>query len=677
MKLKKVFTAALVLSLGLSPISFSTTYSNLAPLALVKNRVERVKVELEAIGIRAKTLHHNVPMEELITIALKRGDAILTNTGAVRVNDAPSNRRGRSANDKYFVAEHSEQMEQIEWNGVNVPQSRHYHEQIKGKVREHLAEQEELFVFDGYIGADERFQQRVRFVGTHPTQALSARHLFIRPNNDELASSIPPDFTIIAAPELKVDRVKNRINSDAVISVDVKSKTVLIAGTPYDGEIKKSVFTLLNYIYMEQMKLESENQEELTVEIAPMHASASYNDEGQLFIFNGLSGTGKSTLSANGLKVLADDELAIYIIRNSQGEIVEQGVFNFEGGVFPKTEGLDPDKEPELYNGIRDGAVVLNVPWMRDQDGNVLDEDGKIAIKRKSDGSLDIKRDEDGMAISLSGKPPILNYKSQYLNPAEAGLSKPTKNGRVTVPLDNLDKSDQTGVAKQAPEAIFFLTMDAFGPKGDDDAFGTLPAISVIKDPDMIKYLFLSGYTAKAPGTEVGGAQNYTATFSALFGDPFFPRRIKEYADRLMEMIEAGETKVYLLNTGLRPKLEEGKIVRDRMDLKRITIPLRNAAMNGAIKDEDLVEHPIFKGLLVPTSVSWGEYEFDGTILDPKQTWPEEIRSKYEAAAKALVEEFEKNARKMGFTDLIPEKGDGYSLAEIASSGDSLAATSI
>lgn len=536
-------------------------------------------------------IHYNLSAEELFQKAIRLKEGEETSTGAFLTNVLPVNRRGRSPKDKFFVKDpKSKESRKIHW-GPNQPLDRSAFEKIKKKLFTHLSEEKELFIFDGYAGAHPQHRIKLRVINSVAWQNLTAHHLFIRPEIGVVPKHQPPELTLISAPNLHLEGEKDGVHSDAAMILDVKNQMILIIGAPYDGEMKKSVFTYLNYLYMEKEA------------ILPMHASASLAENGDCVIFCGLSGTGKSTLSARNLTVVADDEL---------GWDQEQGIFNFEGGVFPKTEGLDEKQEPELFHGICDTAVVQNVPLRLNKSGAVQKKNGK----------------------------PVLDFKNPYLNEEEKKQNIVTNNGRVVVPLTHLPKSVQSGLGG-LPKVLFFLTMDAWG---------VLPPISVIKEPKMIKYLFLSGYTAKAPGTEVGEGREPSATFSALFGEPFFPRPYQEYADRLMDLVKKQKVKVYLLNTGW----SGGKYgVGKRMNLNKVTIPLRDAAINETLdtSEENLVEHPIFKGLWMPKEVPGG---LAPSLLNPKLSWPKDKQCQYDDIAHALVHRFQANAKNKEFSELIP-----------------------
>ncbi len=553
-----------------------------------------IQHEIEAFIERKapSTLHYNLSAEALFQKAIRRKEGEETSTGAFRAVDLPVNRRGRSPKDKFFVKDSkSKEARNIHW-GPNQPIERDCFEKIKKKLFAHLAEQKELFVFDGYAGAHPQHRIKLRVINSVAWQNLTAHHLFIRPEKGVVPKHAPPELTLVSAPNLHLDGEKDGVHSDAAMLIDIKNQLILIVGAPYDGEMKKSVFTYLNYLYMEADG------------VLPMHASASLAENGECVIFCGLSGTGKSTLSARNLTMVADDEL---------GWDQEQGVYNFEGGVFPKTEGLDEKQEPELFHGICDTAVVQNVPFALMKNGELQKKKGK----------------------------PVLDYKNPYLNEEEKEHNIVTSNGRVVVPLTHLPKAVQSGLGGK-PKVLFFLTMDAWG---------VLPPISIIKDPKMIKYLFLSGYTAKAPGTEVGEASlEPSATFSSLFGEPFFPRPYIAYADRLMEHIKTEKVAVYLLNTGW----SGGKYgVGKRMNLNKITIPLRDAAINQTldITSKNLTEHSIFKGLWMPKEVPGITDPF---ILNPKSSWPKDKQSQYNDIAHSLVHRFQANAKNKEFSELIP-----------------------
>lgn len=340
--------------------------------------------------IKAKNVFKNLEPAVLVEEAIKRGEGLLTETGALLVKTGKYT--GRSPKDKYVVDTPSVH-DKIAWGSVNVPTTRETFDKIRDQIIEFL-NGKDVFVFDGYAGADTKYRRKFRIINELASQNLFIHQLLVRPNDEELKNYGNPDWTILVAPGLKLDAAKLGINSEAAIMIDYENATAVIAGSAYAGEIKKSVFSIMNYI----MPVE-EN-------ILPMHCSSNMDPEThETAVFFGLSGTGKTTLSADpNRKLIGDDEHGWS----------SDGVFNFEGGCYAKCIDLKEENEPEIYHAIRFGALVENV---------IMDEK-----TRKCD------------------------YSDKSI----------TENTRVGYPVDYISNSQIPGVGG-IPKVVIFLTADAFG----------------------------------------------------------------------------------------------------------------------------------------------------------------------------------------------------------------------
>lgn len=330
--------------------------------------------------------YRNLEPAQLVEAALRRGEGTLSDTGALVVKTGKYT--GRSPDDKFIVdtpAVHDE----IAWGKINVPIEKAKYDALKAKVLAYL-QNKELFVFDGFAGADPKYTKAFRIINELASQNLFIHQLLIRPTAEQL-EGYTPDYTIIAAPGFKCIPEVDGVHSEAAIIIDYEAHEVLIAGSGYAGEIKKSVFSVMNYVLPKEG-------------ILPMHCSANTNDADESAVFFGLSGTGKTTLSADpNRKLIGDDE---------HGWSAD-GVFNIEGGCYAKCIALDPEHEPEIYGAIKFGSLMENV---------IVDETGKPDY---FDGSL-------------------------------------TENTRVGYPIHYIPNAAIPGIAGQ-PKTVIFLTADAFG----------------------------------------------------------------------------------------------------------------------------------------------------------------------------------------------------------------------
>lgn len=490
-------------------------------------------------------VHWNLKVADLIERAVRRGEGRLSAHGAFVTETVP--RTGRSPNDKFIVREPSSE-ERIWWGEVNVETTQAVFDNLKSRVIGYLNGQPELYVQDVYCGWDPEVRLNVRIVNHNAWHNAFARNMFVRPDESALADHVP-DFTVLHAPHLSARGAIDGVNSDAFVLVHFAEKTVIIGGTKYAGEMKKSIFSAMNYY------LPAQN-------ILPMHCSANTTGENTA-IFFGLSGTGKTTLSADpGRALVGDDE-------HGWGP---NGVFNFEGGCYAKMIRLSEKAEPEIFATTRRfGTILENV---------VLDDD---RVPDFDDGSL-------------------------------------AENSRGSYPLEFIDNRVLNGLAGH-PQNVVFLTCDAFG---------VLPPVSRLT-PEQAAYHFVSGYTAKVAGTEIG-IKEPVATFSACFGAPFMPSHPMVYADLLVKKMAEHGTTAWLLNTGW----SGGPYgVGERMGIGH-TRTLLNAALDGSLAAGEFTVHPTF-GVEVPTHCE----DVPDEILDPKATWSD--GEAYEATAQKLAGLFAEN----------------------------------
>ncbi|NDV02229.1 phosphoenolpyruvate carboxykinase [Pseudoroseicyclus tamaricis] len=506
----------------------------------------QMTLERQGIGGLGE-IHYNLAEEGLMEAAIANGEGRLGRGGTLLVTTGKHT--GRSPKDKFVVR--TPTTEDTIWWDNNAPMSPESFALLKADMLAHL-EGRRAYVQDLYAGADPAHRLDVRVVTELAWHGLFIRHLLRRPERDEL-ESFAPDYTIINVPSFKADPAKHGCRSETVIALNIDEKLILIAGTEYSGENKKSVFTLLNYLLPEKG-------------IMPMHCSANHAPENPVdtAVFFGLSGTGKTTLSAEPSRVLIGDD---------EHGWSEKGTFNFEGGCYAKTISLSKEAEPEIYGTTtRFGTVIENMVY--DEDTRELDfEDDSI-----------------------------------------------TANMRCAYPLEAISNASDTALGGH-PKNVVMLTCDAFG---------VLPPIARLT-PAQAMYHFLSGFTSKVAGTEVGVSEP-SPTFSTCFGAPFMPRRPEVYGKLLQEKIARHGATCWLVNTGWTGgAYGEGK----RMPI-RATRTLLTAALDGSLNEGMFRKDPNF-GFEVPVSVPG----VDAALLDPRRTWADPAA--YDAQAQKLVEMFAEN----------------------------------
>ncbi|MFI5132959.1 MAG: phosphoenolpyruvate carboxykinase (ATP) [Chitinophagales bacterium] len=462
--------------------------------------------ELLRLGLKTiENIHYQSSPEELVQDTLRIGEGVLNDTGALVIRTGEFT--GRSPKDKFTVkdeiTEHT-----VYWNDFNIPIEPKYFDIVYKKVIAYLDQLPELWVRDCYACANRRYQLNIRVVNEKPWNNLFAYNMFLRPSEDEL-ESFKPEWHVIAAPGLKLDPKECGTRQHNAAIVSFKHKMILIAGSGYTGETKKGIFTILNYILPHEKNVLS------------MHCSANMGSNGDTAIFFGLSGTGKTTLSADpNRKLIGDDEHAW----------TADNIFNFEGGCYAKTINLTKEKEPEIFNAIRPGALVENVTFFPGT--NKINFD---------DGSI-------------------------------------TENTRVSYPLHFISNAQEPSIGG-LPKNIFFLTCDAFG---------VLPPISKLT-PGQTMYQFISGYTAKVAGTEAGVTEP-KPTFSACFGAPFLPLHPGKYTQMLGDKMQEHKVNVWMINTGWTGGPHG---VGSRMKLK-FTRAMITAALEGKLNKVEFENHPVF-----------------------------------------------------------------------------------
>ena len=503
---------------------------------------------LDAQGIRTgATLYWNLTTGPLVEHAIERGEGLLAKDGPLVVKTGTHT--GRSAQDKFTVRD-SETEDTVWWGKSNKAMAPAEFAALKSDFLAHLGTKDTLFVQDLHGGSQPEYRVKVRVVTEYAWHSLFIRTMLVRPPVAELADFLP-DYTIIDLPSFRADPARHGCRTETVIAVNFSEKLILIGGTEYGGEMKKSVFSLLNYLLPPKG-------------IMPMHCSANIGANGDTAIFFGLSGTGKTTLSADKSRTLIGDD---------EHGWSDTAVFNFEGGCYAKMIRLSADSEPEIHATTkRFGTVLENV---------------------------------------------VMDPVERTLDLDDASLAE---NSRGVYPIDFIPNASERNMGP-VPKNLIMLTADAFG---------VLPPIAKLT-PEQAMYHFLSGYTAKVAGTEIG-VNEPEATFSTCFGAPFMPRHPSVYGNLLKQRIAEGSVDCWLVNTGWTG----GKYgVGNRMPIKA-TRALLNAALDGSLKAGQFRRDPNF-GFEVPVSVPG----VDSTILDPRQTWAD--KAGYDATAAKLVDLFVDN----------------------------------
>ena len=504
-------------------------------------------------------LFANLGTGALVEHAVKNGEGLLSKDGPFVVETGKHT--GRSAKDKFIVRD-AETENTVWWGKTNVAMTPEHFAALKADFIAALGEKDKLYVADLFGGSQPEHRVNVRVINEFAWHNLFIRTLLVRPTADELAG-FAPEYTIIDLPSFRADPARHGCRSETVVAVNFTEKLILIGGTAYAGEMKKSVFGILNYL--------------LPVKgVMPMHCSANIGPDGKTAVFFGLSGTGKTTLSADASRTLIGDD---------EHGWSDTAVFNFEGGCYAKMIRLSAEAEPEIFATTkRFGTVLENV---------VIDP-----VTREID------LDDNSLA----------------------------ENSRGSYPIDFIPNASAENLGP-VPANLIFLTADAYG---------VLPPIARLT-PDQAMYHFLSGYTARVAGTEIGVTEP-EATFSTCFGAPFMPRHPSVYGNLLKERIAKGGVKCWLVNTGW----SGGKATMEgikRMPIKA-TRALLNAALDGSLNSAEFREDPNF-GFEVPVAVPG----VDSKLLDPRGAWAD--GAEYDKTAQDLVRKFIDNFEQ--FADHVDE----------------------
>lgn len=519
---------------------------------MIENGIKNPAANLSDIGVNAAVVNWNLSSELLAqqTVDLKQG--VLNNTGALCVNTGKFT--GRSPKDKFTVKDAITE-NTVDWGDVNIPISSEVFDRLYDKVVAYLGGKQ-VWARDAYACADPAYRLNVRIVNETPWANLFCNDLFLRPTEEEI-KTFTPDWHIIQAPGFEADPAVDGTRQSNFTIVNFTRKVILIGGSAYTGEMKKGIFGVLNYLLPQEHNVLS------------MHCSANEGVDGDVALFFGLSGTGKTTLSADPNRPLIGDD---------EHGWADGSVFNFEGGCYAKAIDLSAEKEPQIYNAVRPGALVENIKFF----------EGTNEVNY-ADGSI-------------------------------------TENTRVAYPIYYIDNAKEPSFGGD-PKNIFFLTCDAFG---------ILPPISKLTK-EQAMYHFVSGYTAKVAGTEVGVTEPQT-TFSACFGRVFLPLHPVKYAELLGDKLEKHpDVNVWLINTGW----SGGPYgVGKRMNLK-YTRAMITAALKGELNDVAYTQHRTF-GVAMPNECPGVPSE----ILNPRYTWAseEEYDKKATELAALFVNNFEKYA---------------------------------
>ena len=495
----------------------------------------------------------NLPSEALYEEALFRREGVTALGGPFVANTGKHT--ARSANDKFIVRE-TDSEGHIWWGVYNRPFESLKFDALYERMLGFL-QGRDVFVQDVYGGADKNYRLPVRIVTELAWHSLFARNMFILPSALEEYKRFVPEFTILAMPSFRAAPSIDNTASETFICLSFEKKLAIIGNTAYAGEIKKSVFTILNYLLPLQGVLS-------------MHCSANVNpsDPNDVALFFGLSGTGKTTLSADATRRLIGDD---------EHGWSDEGIFNFEGGCYAKVIGLSESAEPEIFATTkRYGTILENVPV--DPVSRIID---------LNDDSL-------------------------------------TENTRASYPLEFIENAVPEKKAGH-PKNIILLTCDASG---------VMPPIARLT-PEQAIYQFISGYTSKIAGTEVGLGKEPEVTFSACFGGPFMVHHHYKDAELLKRKIERYGVNCWLVNTGwVGGPYGIGKRISIRYTRK-----LLNAALIGSLDSVEYYLDPIF-GFKVPKSCP----EIPESVLEPWSSWPsrQEYDRRYKDLASRFIQNFEK-----------------------------------
>ena len=497
------------------------------------------------------TINWQLCPSALIEEAIKHGEGVLSQEGAIVCDTGKFT--GRSPRDK-FIVQDEETCDTIWWGPINTPFAPEKFDALYRKITQFL-QGKRVYVRDAYASALPACRLPLRVVNTVAWHNLFCHHLFLRPDQELLANFLP-EFTMINVPEFQAGPNDGTRQPNFTI-INFSQRMILIGGTGYAGEMKKAIFTVLNYLLPKYHQ------------ILPIHCAANLGLQGDTALFFGLSGTGKTTLSADPhRRLIGDDEHGWY----------DQGIFNFEGGCYPKTIDLSPEEEPQIFNAIKFGTIVENMRF--------------VAGTRTVD----------------------------YTN------AEVTENTRSAYPLEHIPHAVMPSIGP-SPKHLFFLTCDAHG---------VLPPIAKLNKSQAM-YHFISGYTAKVAGTEIG-ITTPQVTFSACFGTAFLPLHPTQYATMLGKKLETHQVAVWLINTGW---VGGPNGVGHRIKLAH-TRTMITAALSGALDNVTYTKHPIF-GIAIPTTCP----DVPTALLNPSTTWKN--AAAYTAQAQQLAQTFVDNFKQYAY----------------------------
>ena len=507
-------------------------------------------IDLKSYGINVNTVLRNPSPARLYEEAIVRERAVITSKGAL-VNSSGA-KTGRSPKDKRVVKEGSSEAD-IWWGAVNIPMTPEDFDESKLRALDYLNTRDFLYVVDGFAGWDPKHRIKIRIICCRAYHALFMDNMLIRPNAEELENFGTPDFVVYNAGQFPSNPMQESVKSKTCVSLSFEKKEFVILGTQYAGEMKKGVFTIMNYLMPKKGYVS-------------MHCSANEGKDGDVSLFFGLSGTGKTTLSAEPHRKLIGDDEHFW---------TDEGISNIEGGCYAKCIDLSEENEPEIFRAIRFGTVLENVVY----DPNTRQVD--------------------------------------YAN------SSITENTRASYPIEFIDNIKKPCIGGH-PKNIIFLSCDAFG---------VLPPVSELT-PEQAMYHFISGYTAKVAGTEVGVVEPQ-ATFSACFGAAFLVWHPTKYAEILAANMKKYGSKAWLVNTGW----SGGKYgVGKRLSIK-YTRAIIDGIHSGELAKSKKEVDPIF-GLAIPTECTNVPKE----ILNPKNVWQD--KQEYDRLAMYLAGLFKLNFSK-------------------------------
>lgn len=506
------------------------------------------KADLES-SIGLKNLGNqfwNLTPSELVEDTIINGQGVLSDTGAIAIETGEFT--GRSPKDRFVVCDEKTE-NAVWWGDINIKFTPEKFDALYNRMKAYL-NGKDVYVRDAYAGAVENHRLNLRVVTEFPWSNMFAYNMFLRPTAEEV-KNFEPDWHIVNAPGFLADPEIDGTRQHNFAVINFTKKMIIIGGTGYTGEIKKGIFSVLNFILPHEKNVLS------------MHCSANIGKDGDTAVFFGLSGTGKTTLSSDPeRRLIGDDEHGWD----------DNTVFNFEGGCYAKTIDLSRDKEPQIFDAIKFGAILENIGF---KEGTSTPD--------YTDASI-------------------------------------TQNTRVSYPIHHIDNIVEPSVGS-SPKNIFFLTADAFG---------VLPPISKLTI-EQAMYHFMSGYTAKVAGTEMGVTEPQPS-FSACFGAAFLPLHPAKYAELLGEKLQDGNTNVWLINTGWSGG-SYGVGERIKLSYTRAII---TAAMNGELDNVEYQTQPIFE-LQIPKSCPG----VPAAILNPKDTWAD--KGAFDETANNLATQFVKN----------------------------------